>query len=93
MTGLVLCTLRRRSRTGLSPVSYELKTVYHRAFDFSTENLVEDIHPKEGQQAVPAVIFDTAFVGQFFYENTVGGHAGKLVFRKRAGLSQGLFAG
>ena len=43
MTGLVLCTLRRRSRTGLSPVSYELKTVYHRVYGFSTEKSVEDM--------------------------------------------------
>ena len=59
----------------------------------STESSVKHIHSEECKQSIPAVIFHSSFVCQFLYKNAVSGHAGILILRKSAGLTQYLLAG
>ena len=54
---------------------------------------VKYIHSEECQQALAAVVFDSAVVCQLFYKNAVGGHAGILQLRKPTGFSPAHGAG
>ena len=55
--------------------------------------LVKHIHPEKSQEPFTAVVFHPALVRQLLDEDAVGGHTGKLKFRKFAGLALGNGAG
>ena len=55
--------------------------------------LVADVHAEEGQQALAAVIFHAAALGELPHKNAVGGHAGVLQIREFTGLALGNGAG